>query len=73
MQTYKNDYTQKEDYALWELHEIRNKMAKEISEFTKINDRAIQMVDRYGLKKVKLIHTRNVNPKEANRKKMVLK
>jgi hypothetical protein len=59
MQTYKNDYTQKEDYALWELHEIRNKMAKEAVEFTKINKMAGKMISRYGLKNVKLIKQTN--------------
>ena len=28
METYKNSYTEKEDYALWELHEIRHKLHK---------------------------------------------
>jgi hypothetical protein len=55
MQTYKNDYTQKEDFTLWELHEIRNNMAKETSEFANINQKAKELLNRYGLKKVKLI------------------
>jgi hypothetical protein len=59
MQTYKNDYTKKEDYILWELHEIRSKMAKEIVDFDKINDIASQIINNYGLKKVKLIKQSN--------------
>lgn len=55
MQTYKNDYTQQEDYALWELHELRNKMANESLEFNKINEDAAQIISRYELKNVKLI------------------
>lgn len=30
METYKNDYTKKEDEILWELHEIRHKLQKEL-------------------------------------------
>jgi hypothetical protein len=29
MGTYKNDYSKKEDVVLWELHEIRHKLADE--------------------------------------------
>ena len=28
MEIYKNDYTKKEDEALWELHETRHKLHK---------------------------------------------
>ena len=28
METYKNSYNEKEDQALWELHEIRNRLHK---------------------------------------------
>jgi hypothetical protein len=30
LETYKNDYAQNEDLALWELHEIRHKLHKEL-------------------------------------------
>ena len=30
MAIYKNDYTKKEDKALWELHEIRYRLHKEL-------------------------------------------
>ncbi|MBN1901172.1 hypothetical protein JW926_07610 [Candidatus Sumerlaeota bacterium] len=29
METYNNNYTEKEDKTLWELHEIRNKIHQE--------------------------------------------
>jgi len=32
METYKNDYTSKEDRLLWELHEIRHKLHQELKE-----------------------------------------
>ncbi|OIP87004.1 MAG: hypothetical protein AUK24_10080 [Syntrophaceae bacterium CG2_30_49_12] len=28
METYKNSYTENEDHALWELHEIRHRLHK---------------------------------------------
>ena len=31
METYKNDYSKKEDETLWEIHEIRHKIHMEIS------------------------------------------
>ena len=30
METYKNDYTKKEDPLLWEIHEIRREMSDDI-------------------------------------------
>ena len=30
MGTYKNDYSKEEDEALWELHEIRRKLIKDV-------------------------------------------
>jgi hypothetical protein len=42
MGTYKNDYKKNEDECLWEIHEIRNKLHKEIKNETyeEINDKA---------------------------------
>ncbi len=31
METYKNDYTKKEDETLWEIHEIRHALHNELS------------------------------------------
>ena len=55
MQTYNNDYTQKEDFILWELHEIRAKMAKDNLDIAKINKFGADIISRYGMKNVKLI------------------
>jgi hypothetical protein len=30
METYNNDYTQQEDFTLWELHEIRHRLYLEL-------------------------------------------
>ncbi len=42
MGTYKNDYSKQEDECLWEIHEIRNKLHKEIKKesYQEINDKA---------------------------------
>ena len=37
MGAYKNDYKKKEDYSLWELHEIRHKIHKEYKGNEEIN------------------------------------
>jgi hypothetical protein len=42
MGTYKNDYNKNEDVCLWEIHEIRNQLHKEIKKetFEEINNKA---------------------------------
>jgi hypothetical protein len=44
METYKNDYTREEDEALWEIHEIRRKLSKELKGKTidQINKEALE-------------------------------
>ncbi len=44
METYKNDYSEKEDETLWELHEIRHKIHKELEKkpIKKINSEALK-------------------------------
>ena len=44
METYKNDYDKNEDFALWELHEIRHQLAIEHNNMTieEINKRALE-------------------------------
>lgn len=53
MATYKNDYKKSEDFVLWELHEIRNKMAEKGLSSSDINRKGRTMVERYGLSKLK--------------------
>ncbi len=44
MGTYKNDYTKSEDETLWELHEIRHKLYKELKSkpLSQINEEALK-------------------------------
>jgi len=44
METYKNDYGENEDNTLWELHEIRNKLSKELKNKTieEINSESLE-------------------------------
>ena len=46
----KNDYTPEEDYMMWELHEIRRKMADEGLDFDQIGKRADKIAKQYGIK-----------------------
>ncbi len=45
METYNNDYTPQEDHLLWELHEIRHALHRELSQKT------IQQVNTDALRK----------------------
>jgi hypothetical protein len=44
MVIYKNDYSKNEDETLWELHEIRNKLYKDLKSVpvAKINEEALR-------------------------------
>ncbi len=50
----KNDYTPEEDYMMWELHEIRRKMAEEGIDLRKIRKRADKIAKEYGIKEASL-------------------
>ena len=45
METYKNDFTENEDKALWELHEIRHKLHE------KRKNKTIEEINSDALKK----------------------
>jgi hypothetical protein len=45
METYKNDYTKEEDEALWEIHEIRRKLNKDL------NSKSIDQINKDALEK----------------------
>ena len=47
METYKNSYDKNEDIMLWELHEIRHELHKELSQ------KSIQEINRDALTKFK--------------------
>lgn len=61
METYKNDYKKEEDEMLWELHEIRHVLSKELENKTieEINRNAMKKLEswRKEYKKLKLNKT----------------
>ena len=61
MQTYKNDYSKKEDFVLWELHEIRNKMANDDIDISAINNNALKIIKQFKLRNLKLIKHKEVS------------
>jgi|GEM_PF-898948 len=54
MRAYKNDFTKDEDFALWQLHETRSKIALQNSSCDEINKTAESIVKKYNLKKIKI-------------------
>jgi len=50
MATYKNDFTKKEDLMMWDLHEVRNKIASKGITTKKINKRVENFLTKYKLK-----------------------
>ena len=54
MAAYKNDYLKNEDFVLWRLHEIRNKMAKRKVLPDVVNRAARQIILKYHHSKSKL-------------------
>ena len=58
MGVYKNDYKKNEDECLWEIHEIRNKLHKELENETidEINDKGKFLFDKMKKKyKIKVL------------------
>jgi hypothetical protein len=45
MEIYRNDYTKEEDEALWEIHEIRRKLNKDL------NSKSIDQINKDALEK----------------------
>jgi hypothetical protein len=58
METYDNEYTKEENYMMWELHQIREKMAEEGIDVDRINREAENYLKRNNLKVVKIIHSK---------------
>jgi len=54
METY-NDYTKEEDFALWELHTIRRKMAKQKIDLKKIHATSQDIIKKYKLKNLRFV------------------
>jgi len=49
MAAYRNDYSKKDDFCLWELHQIRNKLAKKNESIAQINKNANDNIRKYKL------------------------
>jgi len=50
MANYKNDYSKEEDPMMWQLHEIRNKIAMKNLSPKDINEMAKEIRKKYNLK-----------------------
>ena len=50
MELYKNDYTKEEDFMLWQLHEIRNKISKQGLSSEQINEHGREIISQFNLK-----------------------
>ena len=57
MGAYKNDYSKNEDSALWNLHEIRNRMARKGLRCEDLNNSARTIIRKYGLSRLKFVKT----------------
>lgn len=54
MINYKNDFTKDEDFALWQLHEIRSKLAARKISCDEINNAGQTIIKKYNLKGLKI-------------------
>ena len=55
MEIYKNEYEKEEDYMMWELHEIRNRMKNDNKNIIEINKDAENIIKKYNLTNLKII------------------
>ena len=55
MAHYKNDYTKKEDLALWELHRIRHEMAQKRQSPGEINAIGHELIRKYSLNNLRIV------------------
>jgi hypothetical protein len=55
MEIYNDYYTKEEDFALWQLHEIRRSLAEKYQTAEQINAMGRQVIARYKLNNLKLI------------------
>ncbi len=53
MEHYRNDYTEKDDPALWQLHKIRQKIAGQSPE--QINSAGREIIKKYGLDNLTIV------------------
>lgn len=52
MAAYKNDYKKEEDEMMWELHEIKKKMASEKLTAEEINAKTSELLKKYEMEKL---------------------
>lgn len=50
-----NDYKKEEDFALWELHAIRHKMAKQKIDLRNIRTSTQEIIKKYKLKNLRFV------------------
>ena len=55
MAIYKNEYTKKEDFMMWELHNIRKKMASKKLSALSSNNAAKKIIKKYNLTNLKVV------------------
>jgi hypothetical protein len=67
MPTYKNDFTKDDDFALWQLHEIRNKIAAQNSSCEEINKTAESILKKYSSKKIKISRRQTASRRTAHK------
>ncbi|RJP33255.1 MAG: hypothetical protein C4527_04940 [Candidatus Omnitrophota bacterium] len=65
MKHYNNDYSREEDFALWQLHEIRHSMAVENLSPQQINKNAQQVIKEYQLNNLKTVQFVHRNESES--------
>lgn len=70
MGIYKNDYSKNEDETLWELHEIRNKLYKELKSkpIAQINEEALEKYKIWKKEKVNLSNNPSIIRQEEIKK-----
>lgn len=54
-----NDYKKEDDFALWELHMIRHKMAEKKIDLKKIRLNTQKIIQKYKLKNLRFVTKQN--------------
>ena len=54
-----NDYKKEDDFALWELHTIRHKMAEKKIDLKKIRLNTQEIIQKYKLKNLRFVTKQN--------------
>ena len=54
-----NDYKKEEDFALWELHMIRHKMAEKKIDLKRLHESTQEIIKKYKLKSLRFTNKRS--------------